>query len=67
MAHRGSERAASPAVVLTALCGNVTRGGETCREFGVVADPLVEFFSGRRCSRCRDSTPWRVLFLLNSS
>ena len=46
MAHRGSERAASPAVVLTALCGNVTRGGETCREFGVVADPLVEFFQG---------------------
>ena len=46
MAHRGSERAASPAVVLTASCGHVTRGGETCREFGVVADPLVEFFQG---------------------
>ena len=30
----------------TALCGNVTRGGETCREFGVVANPLVEFLEG---------------------
>ena len=27
----------------TALGRNVTRGGETCREFGVGADPLVEF------------------------
>ena len=30
----------------TALCGNVARGGETCREFGVGANPLVEFFKG---------------------
>ena len=30
----------------TALCGNVARGGETCREFGVRANPLVEFFKG---------------------
>ena len=25
----------------TALCGDVTRGGETCRKFGVGANPLV--------------------------
>ena len=30
----------------TALCGYVTCGGETCREFGVGANPLVEFFKG---------------------
>ena len=30
----------------TALGGNVACGGETCREFGVGADPLVEFLEG---------------------
>ena len=30
----------------TALCGYVTRGGETCREFGVRTNSLVEFFKG---------------------
>ena len=25
----------------TALCGNVTRGGETCREFGVRTNPVI--------------------------
>ena len=30
----------------TALCGDVPRGGETCREFGVGANPLVELFKG---------------------
>ena len=30
----------------TALCGDVARGGETCRELGVRANPLVEFFKG---------------------
>ena len=25
----------------TALCGNVARGGETCRKFGVRTNPLV--------------------------
>ena len=28
----------------TALCGDVPRGGETCREFGVRTNPLVEPF-----------------------
>ena len=69
MAHRGSERAASPAVVLTALCGNVTRGGETCREFGVVADPLVEFFQGGGVVdvTVRLNSPYWFLLLVETS
>ena len=30
----------------TALCGDVARGGETCRELGVRTDPLVELLKG---------------------
>lgn len=30
----------------TALCGNVACGGETCRELGVGANPLVELLKG---------------------
>ena len=69
MAHRGSERAASPAVVLTALCGNVTRGGETCREFGVVANPLVEFFQGGGVVdvTVRLNSPYWFLLLVETS
>ena len=28
----------------TALCGDVPRGGETCREFGVCTNPVIQLF-----------------------
>ena len=69
MAHRGSEEQLHLLWCETALRGDVTRGGETCLEFGVVANPLVEFFQGGGVVdvTVRLNSPYWFLLLVETS